>query len=76
MAKSPTIEKHLSGPTMRERLIIKGFKHSDDMYKFLAEQADNRWKESKRGLKPGIYVAVAGQWRNVKRLPIGVLSHT
>lgn len=68
-----------TGNGFKERLIIKGFKYSDDKYKFLA-MADNAlfWKETtneKAGLKPGTYAFAGGKWHNVKTLDASILAH-
>lgn len=69
----------------KERLIIKTFKHQDDMHKFLTA-GDNalQWKEVKEGdycgfniapTKAGTYAFAGGQWHNVKSLDASILAH-
>ena len=73
-----TIEKQTNGSQLarHNRLIIKGFKTSDAMYKFLCKSGNGcYWKESTRGLKPGTYAYAGGQWHNVKNLDSSVLAH-
>lgn len=74
-----TLEKleRIPGTTCRDRLIIKGFKDSDSMNRFLCgpENDFNKWKESTKGLKPGKYAYAGGQWHNVKSLDSSVLAH-
>lgn len=73
-----TVEKtmRLTNGTFKERLHIKGFKSSDAMHKFLNHE-DNAlfWKESKRGLKAGVYAFAGGKWHNTKNLEPGILAH-
>lgn len=77
-----------TGNGFKERLIIKGFKSSDDMHKFL-NTADNAltWQEikmfprlesrtpEKAVNKAGTYAYLGGQWHNVKTLDSTVLAH-
>ena len=77
-----------TGNGFKERLIIKGFKTSDDMHKFL-NTADNalQWQEiiwfpqlhttqkENRVTKTGTYAYAGGQWHNVKSLDPSVLCH-
>ena len=62
---------------LKTRIIIKGFKTSDAMNKFLCgpNNYSNRWQESNRGLKPGTYCHVAGALHNIKTLPPSMLCH-
>jgi len=61
-----------------ERMKVRGFKYSDDMYKFLAT-SDNAlfWKECKRPdiKKSGTYAYAGGRWHDVKTLDPCVLAH-
>lgn len=73
--------KHLVENTARtgifnDRLQVRAFATSDAMHKFL-NTADNslRWRESHRGLKPGVYAWVGGSWRNVRSLDALTLAH-
>ena len=72
------IERQTEGNTIarHNRLIIKSFKTSDLMHKFL-NTADNacHWKESTRGLKNGTYAFAGGQWHNVKTIDPSALAH-
>ena len=73
-----TVERlvRLANGTLNERLHIKAFKSSDAMHKFLNHE-DNAlfWKESKRGLKAGIYAFAGGNWHNTKKLDPSILAH-
>jgi hypothetical protein len=71
-----TIEKHETNG-LKTRIIIKGFKQSDALHKFLCspDNYSNKWRESARGLKPGTYAYVAGALHNVKTLPPSMLCH-
>lgn len=77
--------------SFKERLIIKGFKSSDAMHKFLND-GDNalRWAPADpsqryiltngasnafKDLKPGRYAYAGGKWHNVKTLDSTVLAH-
>ena len=66
----------ISAQIRGRRLKIKAFKFSDDMHKFL-NTADNalRWKESTKGLKPGVYAYAGQAWHNVKNLDPSILAH-
>jgi len=64
-----------TGNGFKERLHIKRFKTSDDMYKFLNKQHDNMWKESQLDFKSGVYAYAGGQYHNVKSLDASVLAH-
>lgn len=83
-----TIRKTVrTGNGFRERLHIKGFKTSEDMYKFLNKQVDNTWNinsvpdyyggfnETLAKLKPGTYAMAGGEWRNIKSLDHCILAH-
>ena len=73
-----TIERfnRIPGTLCKERLIIKGFRHSDDMHKFLCDGGNAlTWKQSARGFKPGTYAYAGGKWHNVKSLDSTVLAH-
>lgn len=59
----------------RQRMTIKSFKHSEDMYKFLNKQTDNEWRESSLDLKAGVYAYAGGQWLNVKSIDPVSLCH-
>ena len=37
------------------RITVKSFKYSDDMYKFLTKQSDNNWKIMTQPVKSGVY---------------------
>lgn len=73
-----TIEKttHHGHARLSSRLVIKTFKDSGSMHKFL-NKGDNSlsWKESKKGLKAGTYAFVGGEWHNIKHLPLSLLAH-
>lgn len=65
----------------KQRLVIKAFKTSDAMYKFLAT-GDNslKWRESNKGLKAGTYIErYAGngkfEYLNVKNIDPSALAH-
>lgn len=60
----------------KHRLVIKGFKTTDDMHRFL-NKADNslRYRISDKSLKPGTYAFAGGQWHNVKSLDASILAH-
>lgn len=71
---------------LTERIIIKGFKHSNDMYKFLNTGRNALdWRETKdrkdlsgqdlSTLKPGTYARAGGRLHNVKSLDPSVLAH-
>jgi len=62
--------------SVKERLLIKSFKTSDAMNKFLATEDNSLfWFESKRGLKAGTYAFAGGSWHNVKKLDASILAH-
>ena len=67
-----------TGNGFKERLIVKTFKYSNDMYKFLST-ADNAlfWKEisADKPSKAGTYAFAGGQWHNVKKLDPSILAH-
>lgn len=65
----------ITGPWDKERKVVKGFRDSTLMYKWLNEQDNNRWSVYDGPLKPGTYAFVGGQWQNVKSLPASVLAH-
>ena len=44
-----------AGQMISNRYSIKGFKHKDDMFKFLGKQCDNAWKEISQSLASGSY---------------------
>jgi hypothetical protein len=69
------IEK-FSGPLGHERLTIKNFKTSDAMGRFMTT-GDNglRWCTSSKNLKPGTYVMLGGEYRNIKSIAPMMLSH-
>lgn len=69
-----TIEKH-TGSIFKGRMVIKSFKYSDDMHKFLNKQHDNNWQVSNKGLKQGTYAYAGEAWHNVKHLDASVLAH-
>ena len=58
-----------------QRLTIKSFKYSEDVYKFLNKQIDNRWTEYKGELAAGTYAYAGGRWLNVKGLDSSILAH-
>lgn len=60
--------------SFKERIIVKAFKTSDAMCKFLNSQYDNSWSESKL-TKSGTYAFVGGEYHNVKDLPASILNH-
>ena len=71
---------------LTERIVIKGFKHSNDMYKFLNTCSNAlEWQETKGKLdltrepldtlKPGTYVRAGGRLHNVKSIDATVLAH-
>ena len=64
-----------TGNGFKERMQIKRFKYSDDMYKFLNKQTDNTWSISKHDFKSGKYAYAGGQWHNVKSLDPSILAH-
>ena len=76
-----------TGNGFKERLIIKGFKHADDMNKFLSSQSNNEWtinsepeyhgsfKPELAALKPGTYAFAGGKYYNVKSLDASILAH-
>jgi len=68
--------ERVPGTLAKERLIVKRFKHRNDMWKFLAT-GDNalRWRESERSLPAGTYAYAGGKWHNVKSLDVSVLAH-
>lgn len=71
-----TIEKTVRVAQFRDRLHVKGFKTSDAMHRFLNTGANGvAWRESTKGLKPGIYAFIGGEWRNVKTLDAVALAH-
>lgn len=60
----------------RDRMAIKAFRDRTAMYEFLAKGSNSlSWRESTRGLKPGVYAYAGGQWHNVKRLDPSMLAH-
>ena len=77
-----------TGVGLKERLVIKGFKTSDDMHKFLNAGANSlQWQElenfplltnqqvPKLVEKAGTYAYAGGQWHNVKSLDPSILAH-
>lgn len=75
MFKIKRMENASSPQRLHQRLVVKGFKTSDAMYKFLNSQFDNRWQEYDGELKPGKYAFAGGQWHNVKTLDPSILAH-
>jgi hypothetical protein len=73
-----TIESYrpMASVLRKERLVVRGFKHSCDMHAFLSK-GDNarRWRVSDKGLKPGTYAYAGGKWHNVKTLDASALAH-
>jgi len=76
----------LEGAFGRERLIVKGFKSSEAMYRELAKNEQSLinprgWCECAHGFefvrtaKPGKYAKAGGQWHNVKSLDPVTLAH-
>jgi len=71
-----TIEKTVrTGNGFKERLHVKAFKHSGDMYAFLGKQPNNNWKVNQHDFKTGIYAFAGGKWHNVKQLDALTLAH-
>jgi len=83
-----TIRKTVKvGTSFKTRLVIKGFKTSDAMHKFLNAQPDNTWivnsepdyygpfNRKLAALKPGKYAYAGGKWHNVKTLDASILAH-
>ena len=77
-----TIYRYHRLPNGKERLIIKGFKTADAMYKFKNE--GNVWESCATpyhgparytDLKPGTYAFAGGKYHNVKSLDASVLAH-
>ena len=69
---------------MKRRLIVKAFKDSDAMHKFLCSKHNgfNQWAENSpekaaHGYphKSGTYAFAGGQWHNVKSLDPITLAH-
>jgi hypothetical protein len=67
--------QHVAGTLCKQRLIIKGFQSFTAMYKFLAAQDNNNWKESTYDFKPGTYAMAGGKWHNIKSLDPSILNH-
>lgn len=63
------------GRLIHQRMIIKGFKTSDLMHKWLNDRCDNLYSVYDGPLKPGTYAFAGGQWHNVKSLDPSVLAH-
>lgn len=78
MKTNYTIERYnrVPGTLCKERLVIKSFRDSDLMHRFL-NTGDNalHWKESSKGLKAGTYAYAGGNWHNVKSIDSSVLAH-
>jgi len=70
-----TIEKTYHVGLLRDRLHVRAFKTADEMHRYLNRQTSNEWRESHRGLKQGTYVWIAGEWRNVAKVPAELLAH-
>ena len=75
-----TIERETYPHALRRgnRLTVKGFKTSNDMHKFLntgTNAAPGAWRESSKGLKPGVYAYAGGHWHNVNKLDASALAH-
>ena len=74
---------NVGGNNFKERLIIKGFKTSDAMYRFAQEQG-NLWQycdgpnarhTNFANMKPGTYAMAGGYYHNVKSLDASILAH-
>ena len=71
-----------NGKMRGERLMVKSFKDSDKMYKFLNSQSDNTWRvNDQTGIfstlphKSGHYAYAGGTWHNIKSLDLTILAH-
>jgi hypothetical protein len=74
-----------TGRGFKERLVIKGFKSSEAMYKFTQSPSQgNVWeycdgpnaRHSKfKGMKAGTYAFAGGKFHNVKSLDASTLAH-
>ena len=53
MANLFSIRKDISA--LRNRIIVKSFRYSDNMHKFLNKQDNNNWKIMKNPVKSGTY---------------------
>jgi len=75
--ESNSVERSVrTGNGFKERLVVKSFKTSDAMYKFLGTGSNSMdWKESNKGLKAGTYVFAGGEWRNIKSIDPSALAH-
>ena len=73
-----------TGNGFKERLVIKSFKYSEDMYKFTGKQPGNLWSYCQGpnanhlrydGMPAGTYAFAGGKYHNVKTLDASVLAH-
>ena len=71
-----------NGKIRGERLMVKSFKDSDKMHKFLNSQSDNSWRVNlQAGIfatlphKSGHYAYAGGAWHNIKSLDLTILAH-
>lgn len=63
---------------MKSRLIIKTFRYSNDMHKFLNKDSNAlEWSEVSASMptKNGTYAFAGGEWHNVKLLDASILAH-
>jgi ABC-type lipoprotein release transport system permease subunit len=72
-----TIERSDYHNGLKYRLKIKTFKTANAMYDFLASNKNNddKWRESNKNLKSGIYVYAGAQYINVKNIDPSALAH-
>ena len=64
--------------TLKERLVIRAFKHNCDMHKFLNTGSNSlQWRETIPTMpeKAGTYVFAGGRYHDVKTLDANVLAH-
>ena len=71
-----------NGKMRGERLMVKSFKDSDKMQKFLNSRNDNSWQvNDQAGIfstlphKSGHYAYAGGAWHNIKSLDLTILAH-
>ena len=71
-----TIEKTIHVGLWRDRLVVRAFKDSSAMHRYLNEGSNGvMWRESNRDLKQGTYVWAGGRWHNVKNVDASALAH-
>lgn len=68
--------KRIYGPVTKLRMEVKTFRTAQAMHTFLNKQYSNDWSEcTGDGWRAGIYMPLAGTWKNVKEVTPFLLTH-